>query len=349
MTANIFGDRFYGYREPAWHGLGQVSETLQTAEEAHAAMLGERDFMIHKRPLAYRGADETFRLIDGRVALVRDVTVDDPEERVFGVVDAEYGLLQNKDIIEAINPLSERWPVETYGFLGYGETLFLTLDAGVRELRGEPLSLFFLITDGRTGRDAMRIAFTPVRVVCQNTLVTGLRASVVSAALNHTRGVKRDLDVQMRVMAAMEKAEMDVLAQFEALMDAHISPEEANALFEQVYPMPQRPGRLMLGDAVREVADAPTIARLDEIQHQYDLMMGRVRERREAVGGLFARLNDEHPQVAMTPWAAYNAVVELEDYRRFSGSQERAAESSLFGERAANKATAFQLASDLIN
>lgn len=34
MTANLFGERFLGNREPAWHGLGMVFTESLTAVEA---------------------------------------------------------------------------------------------------------------------------------------------------------------------------------------------------------------------------------------------------------------------------------------------------------------------------
>ena len=46
MPASIFGERFVGFRQPAWHGLGTVFEDRITVSEAVSrANLG---FEIHK-------------------------------------------------------------------------------------------------------------------------------------------------------------------------------------------------------------------------------------------------------------------------------------------------------------
>ena len=48
--------------------------------------------------------------------------------------------------------------------------------------------------------------------------------------------------------------------------------------------------------------------------------------------------NDEQPRLANTPWALWQAIVEVEDYRKGWANN---ASSVLFGERAGIKAKAF--------
>ena len=79
-----------------------------------------------------------------------------------------------------LDPISEKFPVETVGAIGQGEKIFVSLDAGGSKIAGEDHELYWLITDHRDGTGAMTMAFTPVRVVCQITLITGLRNSKVS-------------------------------------------------------------------------------------------------------------------------------------------------------------------------
>ena len=51
--------------------------------------------------------------------------------------------------------------------------------------------------------------------------------------------------------------------------------------------------------------------------------------------------NQEHPKVAQTPWAIWQAVVETEDYRRGKESTNGRQSSALFGTRATTKEKAF--------
>ena len=46
MPASIFGDRFVGFRQPAWHGLGEVfTDRINVSEAVARAKVG---FEIHK-------------------------------------------------------------------------------------------------------------------------------------------------------------------------------------------------------------------------------------------------------------------------------------------------------------
>jgi phage/plasmid-like protein (TIGR03299 family) len=354
MAHNLFGERFAGYRRPAWHGLGTVFENRLTAEEALS--VANMDYHINKRPVFYKTetADGTpsYSIIEGQVALVRDATVDDPAERVFGIVSADYGLLQNIDLGRVLNGLSQKWPVETVGALGNGETVFLTLDAGLREFGeyDEALQLFYLVTDTRTGLRSMQIAFTPVRVVCQNTLVTGMSQSVVNVSLTHTANVASELEFQVSLIQQLENAQANVLKVFEQLMGLRIGADKLRAIVDAAYPIPQKPQKLGTLD-VFEFSTLPEEVRdsITEAMDSWNMASKRMLERREAAWDLLTDMNDRFKDIANTPWAAYNAVVETEDYRRAVGDGTGADRQALFGERAMAKQRAFAAAEELLS
>ena len=119
-----------------------------------------------------------------------------------------------------LDPLSERYPVETAGAIGQGEKIFITLDAGGAEIAGEDHNLFYLITDHRDGSGALSMAFTPVRVVCQNTLSLGLSEAKVSVNLQHRKNIVDDAKWFTNIFGQMLNAKdssierMNVLTRF---------------------------------------------------------------------------------------------------------------------------------------
>ena len=162
MAASIFGERFYGRRTPAWHGLGVVMDQDCTVSEAMKYV--DVDFEILTVPTMAQLPDGS--IIDtSNKAIVREPTNDDPEYRVLSVVGGDWTPIQMRDLANFLDPISEKFPVETLGALGHGEKVFLTLDAGDSEIAGEHHKLYYLITDHRDGGGALTIAFTPVRVV----------------------------------------------------------------------------------------------------------------------------------------------------------------------------------------
>lgn len=342
MTANLFGSRFVGIRQPAWHGLGKVLDNPVPATQA--VREADMDFSIIKSPMYASIQDGTgvVKVNTDKVGIFRTPTPDDPTYRFFGTASDDYAIMQNMEIAEVVEPLTKLWPVETIGALGKGETIFMALDAGDAEVHGEAMKQYFLLTDTRNGGTSMKIAFTPVRVVCQNTLVSGLRSSIVSSALTHTPNVAKQLSARVDLLQKMQQALSSTMATFEQLASAAITENDAKAIFEAAYPMPSRSKKIDLLDGFDNTTGPEMLGALyDEAtiaQETWLYYCGRVEAFRDGAMANYQRLCDEHTGVAGTAWAAYNAVVEFADFRFGSNSVQ---ESALFGARAAEKKRAF--------
>lgn len=344
MAANIFGSRFLGRREPAWHGLGEVFPADLALTASEAVVRAGLDYTIEKTPV-FVDLPPLGRVDIGKFALVRQPTPDDPNPAVFGLVGERYGVLQNADIAKALDPLAQQWPVETVGALGSGETVFLTLDAGQGTICGDEMRNFFLVSDTKGQGRSLRIAFTPVRVVCQNTLITGFSQATVSAALFHGRNVGRELEFRIDMFARLQQAKERTEAALASLCAKRVVEDQVNAILTAAYPEPVKPAKVRLGEEVRERGGLYTggvnpqmVAHLGDVESKWAYAVERVAAYRDAARELYYTFNDEHPHAAQTGWAIYNAVVETEDYRKGADS---AAESALFGLRAQAKARAF--------
>ena len=97
MAATLFGDRFLGRREPAWHKLGDTfpADAKITASEAMARC--NILFGIDKFPQVVKMPDGT-ELETKSYAVVREPTVDDPINRVLATVGKEWTAIQAKDL-----------------------------------------------------------------------------------------------------------------------------------------------------------------------------------------------------------------------------------------------------------
>ena len=76
MPASIFGERFYGHREPAWHGLGTVMDEDLTATEA--MRVANIAFPVNKWEMFAKNPETGEYLVTNQYAVVRDATEDDP-------------------------------------------------------------------------------------------------------------------------------------------------------------------------------------------------------------------------------------------------------------------------------
>jgi phage/plasmid-like protein (TIGR03299 family) len=341
MTANIFGSRFLGAREPAWHSLGTVFTDSPTLLEAIGRC--NMGYRLVKAP-AFVLVDGNYLPIPNRVGIVRYPTEDDDQFRVFGVVGAEYGLMQNDQLARLIDPLTQQWPVETVGALGNGETIFYTLKVSTHRVGGEEVIVYYFVTDTRDGKTTARIGITPQRIVCQNTLSAGIRSAIAMVKIPHCADIADEVQFRVALSRRLQSSTRDLISNFNRMAAATFSANKARAIFEASYPYPNVPAKVALArDLTRaernELADYEVnVDELTAVEETFEYYVARADAMREHAYGLFQKINDEYPRIARTGWATYNAVCELEDYRK---GGDGALASSLFGSRANTKARAY--------
>ena len=342
--ATLFGERFIGRREPAWHRLGEVFPAEEKMTASEGMKRADILFGIDKFPQVVKMADGS-ELDTDSFAVVREPTADDNQHRVLATVGKEWTAIQAKDLGRMLDPISERFPIETAGAIGMGEKIFLSMDAGDSAIAGEDHKLYWLVTDHRDGTGALTIAFTPVRVVCQNTLVTGLRSSKVSVNLKHNKNINVDASFYLDIFNQMARTQESVVEAMNSLTKVTLEKEQVKQILTSAYPSASKPNRLKLSDGIT-ADDVPAnvwtrilLDRKDQTE-EYDKRQARIDRIRENATERIEVFNQEFSNLANTPWAIYNAVVETEDYRRgWDGSG-----TALFGQRAEAKARAFNKA-----
>ncbi len=349
MAHDIFGERFHGFRQPAWHGLGTVfTDAQKSASEAFVD--GGLDYEVAKCPIIINTpwGEINSQENANKVAIVRQPTSDDPIARQFAVVNADYGLLQNMDIARMFDPLTKEWGVETVGALGKGERIFLTLRVGSSEVKGDEVGEFFLINENKDGTGGINILYTTVRVVCQNTLSMALEGGG-AVNLRHTSDVADRLQFETDVMAAMRKFRADSLQTIQKLAETPVTKKQAEEIIEAAYPLPKKPRAFRFADhnpdAIGKSLYMAERERADGAEAGWKWQAGRVEEFRNGAKSLLVKINDEFPRIAGTAWATVNAVTELADHRTGRDVDGKSkAMSATFGARAEEKDRAFRAA-----
>ena len=346
MTADLFGDRFAG-RQPAWHRLGKVFSEGEKVTASEGMRKADILFGIDKHPQIVKMEDGK-ELETGSYAVVREPTSDDPEHRVLATVGKEWTAIQAKDLGKMLDPISEKFPVETVGAIGDGEMIFLSMDAGGSKIAGEDHELYWLVTDHRDGTGAMSIAFTPVRVVCQNTLITGLRSAKVSVNLKHNKSIQTDASFYLDIFNQMARTQENVVNAMNSMTKTRLKERQVQSVMTSAYPTASRPARLKLSANIT-ADDVPSnvwkriLNDKKEQKEVWEKRQSRVDRVKDSAMERLDVFNQEFPKLADTPWAVYNAIVETEDYRRGHDKSGTA----LFGGRAEAKARAFNKALDL--
>ena len=158
-----------------WHGLGTRFETApKTSEEAIQA--AKLDWQVLRVKL-YAVDGTHWTQVPSRRALVPSDRWGKPDCPVFADVPDSYEPVQNEDAFRFFDPLIQQGKAtyETAGGLGNGEKVWVLAKlTGDMEIAGDTLERYLLLSNGHNGRTAVQVMFTPIRVVCANTLSVAL-------------------------------------------------------------------------------------------------------------------------------------------------------------------------------
>lgn len=201
---------FFSVQEKAWHGLGQIVTDYPTSAEA--IKQAGLDYEVIKSPL-YTNASNIIDPSDNLEIVNNEVnvpnyfaTIRTDNNAVLGVVGKEYHIVQNREafsFFDAIVGGTDGILYETAGALGNGERIFITakLPDYIRVGNGDDITeKYIFLTTSHDGSGSITAAFTPVRIVCQNTLNASLRNMSNVVRIRHTSGAKQRLENAHKVM-----------------------------------------------------------------------------------------------------------------------------------------------------
>src|SRR5690554_6640313 len=187
---------FFTVQQKAWHGLGQIVEQYPTSAEAikHAGL----DYEVVKSPLFTKGSgiienSQGIEIGSNELEVPNyfaNIRTDNNE--VLGVVGKDYHIVQNREafnFFDAIVGGGEGILYETAGALGKGERIFITakLPDYIRVGNGDDVTeKYIFLTTSHDGSGSITAAFTPIRIVCQNTLNASLRNMTNVVRIKHT-------------------------------------------------------------------------------------------------------------------------------------------------------------------
>ena len=179
------------FQQTPWHGLGtaldedDLYDWRKTCEKAGLA------WDVELVPLVTADAQAQVRH-----KAVRRTT----DGRTLGVVGPRFCVLQNRDAFAWFQPFldAREAALHTAGSLRNGSRIWVLAKLNRAPLvvaPGDEVEKFILLSHGHDGSLAVRVGFTPVRVVCQNTLsmAHGSDASRL-IRVKHTRDVHQNLD-----------------------------------------------------------------------------------------------------------------------------------------------------------
>lgn len=293
-----------------WHRLGKK---LADAFDAKTALKEARlDFTVEKTSIA---CADTRKVIPNRFAVRRTDNKD-----VLGIVGSSYTPCQNRDAFAFFDGVfgKDKARYECAGVLGKGERIWLLarLPGNFQIGKDDVVNKFLLLTNSHDGSELIRARFTPIRVVCQNTLNAALREKSQEVGVMHLADVRTKLELAGKL-----------------LKNAGIYFRETEDTFRLF-------AKFKLNDKTRAQYFAQAITGNPDTKDLAPAIKTRVEDcNRLAETGQGVKLQS----VRGTMWGAYNALVEHLDHERTTDNIKYIAN----GTGAIIKSRAFTLARDL--
>lgn len=192
---------FFSVQQKAWHGLGTIVENFPTSREA--IEFAGLDYTVVKRKLfTYDNENEEANdEVEIKIPKIEVpnyyATVRTDTEQVLGVVGKDYEIVQNIDAFAFFDEIvgGDGIQYETAGALGNGERIFITakLPSYIKVGRDDLIEQYLFLTTSHDGFGSITTAFTPIRIVCANTLAAALNNCSNSFKIRHTVNAKERL------------------------------------------------------------------------------------------------------------------------------------------------------------
>ncbi len=232
---------FFSVKEKAWHGLGQIVEGYVTSKEA--LEFAGLDYNVEKRPL-FTYDTENFKANEDMDIKIPEIevpayfaTVRTDTDQVLGVVGKDYKVVQNVDAFSFFDSIvgGDGIMYETAGALGKaGERIFITakLPDYIKVGKDDLIEKYLFLTTSHDGYGSIIAAFTPTRIVCQNTLNAALHDCSNSIKIRHTASVEDRLKEAHKVMGISNMLSVQLEAIFNQWTKVRITDGEVKKLIQ---------------------------------------------------------------------------------------------------------------------
>jgi phage/plasmid-like protein (TIGR03299 family) len=324
--------------EVPWHGLGTRLPAMPSVDEM--LVQAGLDWTVSKRPLfTSRASDAGGELVHvpGHKALVRDT-----DNRVLSVVTDRYVPVQNRDAFEFFRRFCDagHLELETAGSLKGGGFIWALARIGQDFNTGLPIPgqadevrNYLLLMNSHQATHALTVQFTPIRVVCWNTLNLAMGAGLRGTGERVFRMPHlREFDEEARRLAAETLGLLDdQIGQFKELVAT---------LSRTPFPVEAR------DPYIRAVFGLPAPGEEREAERTNGSEAGKRLVPKVLEAFDHAPGQDLH-SARGTAWGAVNAVTWFVDHGR-GRSRDSALTSAWFGQGAAVKRRALKKAAELV-
>ena len=298
MAANV--ENMFYVRETPWHGLGTKVEEAVASEEA--LRIAGLNWAVNQRPIYTANSV----LVPNYKANIRE-----SDDKVLGVVTDRYAVVQNQDAFAFTDSLLGKGvKYETAGSLKEGRKVWLLARLPEKyKILDDEIESYLVFANSHDGSGSIKVAVTPVRVVCQNTLNLALNSARRMWSAIHAGDINQKLDEAHKTLMLSELYMKKFAMEAEKLNRISLSDSKVKDFINELIPLDsdisatrQRNIESLRNDMVLRYFEAPDLIELPKTGWRFLNAISDfathtepLRKTRNYRENLFTRTVDGHP------------------------------------------------------
>lgn len=155
----------------------------------------------------------------------------------LGIVKERYTPVQNTEAFNffnnAIGKNKALW--QTAGFFGNGERIFVSAKLPKNIfVQDDVIENYLVFTTSHDGSSGVKILFTPIRIICENTLNAAIHDATNYISFRHTKSVHNNLDIAAEILETCNNKITNLQEQFILMKKIKMTDEKAQQTFANV-------------------------------------------------------------------------------------------------------------------
>lgn len=312
MPANV--ETMFSVEKTPWHGLGVVINHAPTIKEG--IEFAGLNWAVEVRSLT---REDGVKLDEFGKAFVRS-----DNKKTLGIVGPKTHPLQNADAFNFFQGFvdAKEATLETAGSLDEGRKVWVMAKISRPNsiiVPGDEVAKFVLLSNAHDGTTAVRVGFTPIRVVCANTLAlahTDKASKLIR--VRHSKDVTKNVEALRETMNLADEEFEATAEQFRFLASRQINASDLRKYIKVVFKMDENDEKCTTRslNVLREIMNKHEnktfmiAAEKLNMEEKEKRLLEKVTENFEAGRGT------ENFKSRGSFWTAYNAVNEYLNYER---------------------------------
>lgn len=160
----------------------------------------------------------------------------------LGIVGSKYEVVQNIDAFDFFDKIvgEDNAKFQTAGAFGDGHRIFVSakLPNSIELKNRDLIDNYLIFTNTHDGSTGVNILFSPIRVVCENTLNAAIKSSSCFVRFRHTQNVHTRIELADEILGITASMSNGVNGLYNVLVDKPISDDQVRDYIAKVYLTP---------------------------------------------------------------------------------------------------------------